>query len=260
MSRFEVVYEQSGAPEPTIAVVSKTRRWNGAVNEADRYLQDAYDNMKLHCDDNRVTVGPLIPMVEGQERYDWMVVEIDNEGAVGPISKNLRQEKGVMPALATINDFVCGDWSCSRVATQFRTFYGSRSDSKTKLENLKSGLLCNIHAGGLKRRWQGRWSSRNEETLTMLTDLGPEWDAAKAEYISERKAANEAAHARMLAARKQAKLENEARLAQAWVERSIETEPDITPGTDYSSYDDTYRDGFTIGTGHDSWRERSGRS
>lgn len=77
MSRFEVVYIQSGAPEPSVAVVSRTRRWNGAVNEADRYLQDAFDNMKLHCDENRVTVGPLIPLTEGQEAYDWAVIETD---------------------------------------------------------------------------------------------------------------------------------------------------------------------------------------
>ena len=77
MARFEVVYIQSGAPEPTIAVVSQTRRWNGAVNEADRYLQDAYDNMKLHCDANKVIVGPLIPLVEGQEAYDWAAIEYD---------------------------------------------------------------------------------------------------------------------------------------------------------------------------------------
>lgn len=77
MLRFEVVYIQSGAPEPSIAVVSQTRRWNGAVSEADRYLQDAYDNLKLHCDGNRIIVGPLIPLVEGQEAYDWAAIELD---------------------------------------------------------------------------------------------------------------------------------------------------------------------------------------
>ena len=77
MARFEVVYIQSGAPEPTEAVVSRTRRWTGAVNEADRYLQDAYQNMLLHADGNKVYIGP-INGVTG-ELYDWMVVEYDPE-------------------------------------------------------------------------------------------------------------------------------------------------------------------------------------
>ena len=158
-----------------------------------------------------------------------------------------------MPALATVNDFECNDWRCKNVAPQFHSYYGTEERSGVSvLERFKRGLVCNIHAGGIKRRWQSRYNTRNNETLTLITDLPSAWDIAKAEYLAERKAAREAAIARQNEQARQNQLEHEARFAQAWVERSLETEPEITHGTDRQSYADRYRDGFTVG--RDSWR------
>lgn len=152
-----------------------------------------------------------------------------------------------MPTLATFNDFVCNDFGCKRVATKFHGFYGSEErDGRTMLHRLKNGLICNVHVGGIKRR-----SFNRGDTFIDINALGPEWDEAKAEYLAERKAAHDADLTRQEEQRRENQRLAKARFAQAWVERNAETEPEITHGTDYSSYGDRFRDGFTIGG--DSW-------
>lgn len=157
-----------------------------------------------------------------------------------------------MPALATVRDFVCNDWGCKRVATQFHSSYRTAEQKgRSMLDRFERGLVCNIHAGGIKRRWQSRYNSRNDETLTLIAELGPEWEAPAAEYIAKRVDEDKAARERHAEQRRQNELEAAARFAKSWVERSLEVEPDITPGVDYRSYEDHHRDGFTIGG--DSW-------
>lgn len=162
-----------------------------------------------------------------------------------------------MATLATVTDFECHDFGCGRIATQFHDSYQTAAQpNRSMLERFKAGVICNVHAGGIKRRWQSRWPSRNDETLTPLNEKilsSPEWEKAAHGYLTERKARNDAARAANEEARRKNQLEAEARFAKAWVERSLEVEPEVTRGTDRNSYNDNYRDGFTIGSRESHW-------
>lgn len=49
---YEIILEQSGAPEPSIHVMGTVRRYNAAVNEVKRYADDAAENFFIHGEDS----------------------------------------------------------------------------------------------------------------------------------------------------------------------------------------------------------------
>jgi hypothetical protein len=150
--------------------------------------------------------------------------------------------------MATI---ICSDWGCNREGTQVRADIDALIERAggDALATLLKKVICNVHAGAAKRKAQGRWGSyyTDEANLIRLDDR-PDLKAILQAHFDR---LAEEARVRAKAAAEQRALENEARFAQAWVERSNEPEYTVEQGIDMRSYDDHYRDGFTVKAEHE---------
>lgn len=155
-------------------------------------------------------------------------------------------------SFASVTEFECKDWSCHRQATtyNFRSPQNYRDEGKSMAELFAQNILCNIHAGVIKRQKNGRNRSYyTNENLVLISELGSHWDEAKQAYLDARLAAAQAARAKAEAQRAEANLQAQARFAEAWVERSTEAPFTLTRGTERTPYGDKFVDGYTVSNG-----------
>lgn len=152
-------------------------------------------------------------------------------------------------SFASVTEFECHDWSCRRQATtyNFRSPQSYKDEGKSMAELFAQNILCNIHAGVIKRQKNGRNSRYYvNENLVLISELGSHWDEAKAAYLKARTDANAAAQAAAAAKRAEAQQVANARFAEAWVERSTEAPFIIEPDKERRSYEDRFRDGYIV--------------
>lgn len=146
---------------------------------------------------------------------------------------------------ATYLELECGEgFGCNRQATDLKANWETSWQGKEEVDRYRASLVCGIHRGAAKRAAKGsRFYSRQPEPNFLPTDTRPDLVSL---ILAERKDRHDAAIVKANAQRAEAALVAEARFAEAWVARSTEPEYTIERGSERKSYDDHFRDGYTI--------------
>ena len=154
-------------------------------------------------------------------------------------------------AIASYNELECGEYRCTRVATQVDPgFVGSSypfSGAGTPVEKFARGLRCNIHVGANKR---SRWVTPVD--YVPVSGFPREVAGVLADRLERRNKQN----ADRDAQQRENALIYAARFAREWVERTEEPPYTVERGTYHSSYEGFYADGYRVfqdSKNADSW-------